>query len=54
MSSELAEYKTIDLPHMIDLTIEEAKRLPLISFIRGDKISDKDICREIKFYNSKQ
>lgn len=54
MSSELAEYKTFDLPRMIDLTIEEAKRLPLISFIRGDKISDKDICGEIKFYNSKQ
>ena len=54
MSSELAEYKTFDLPRMINLTIDEAKRLPLISFIRGDKISDKDICGEIKFYNSKQ
>ena len=58
MTSNLAEYETLSLSQqlnfIIDLTIDEAKRLPLISFIRGDKISDKDICGEIKFNNSKQ
>ena len=48
MSSNLATYQTLPLPQMLDfvigLTIDEAKRLPLISFIRGDKVLDRDIC----------
>lgn len=48
MSSNLATYQTLPLPQMLDfvigLTIDEAKRLPLISFIRGDKVLDRDTC----------
>ena len=43
MSSELIEFQTFGLLRIMDLTINEVKRLPLISFIRGDKIIDKDI-----------
>lgn len=43
ISSELAEFQTFNLLRIIDITIDEAKRLPLISFIRGDKIISKDI-----------
>ena len=43
MSSELVEFQSFGIFRIMDLTIDEVKRLPLISFIRGDKIIDKDI-----------
>ena len=42
LASDLAKYETLSLPQQLDfiigLTIEEAKRLPLISFFRKDKV----------------